>query len=947
MRDEFEQAIGEGFRVVKQARENTETTSTTETAQKNTGLTDGVKMSAKENRQGNNPFRTVFAKLGLDKLSEKLGDLFPLSANFETAISKDNTSLSNITISAHSTNRNTSESYYSATRRAIRENFPKGSKIAIEQVGVDAGINLKFADESISKASTGTEKQIILDIIPYVKDLLPHSRLLAVEKVRHTDNKKTSLFCYRLYNAYNRIETDVSNNIVKRQHAVVFTVVQNLDAADAYLVTDIRSIAPDSGHTANNSRSTRIQSNAPVATIAELYKIVKKIPRKNGGLLYSDSQKREYLFDYSETNDGKKYSLKADEVKQDISTTNTKAKQNADTNSTQNLEIETNEGYNRSVKRLPKWHTDLSKTQIKEVEKWLRQAGNPEHTRITDTVNWYKGRIDGKDLFVIYSTEAPDNPTILYEVKGENAIIERDILLDLLEDEENVKSVDGKPSFAQRVSEGSWMQNVNDSQHNFRDLGRGRNNQNVGVLPGQSQRNGSRAFRSVVENIFGKAEREGNSLNVKYNVKPQDNSSSNTNTKQNAQEGTKNILNFDYNELVSKPDMPLAEIDDSVKYDINKQTRKNIVRTAIKNAAAIGDTNSSGGVSVFVRDIDTDVILSTHGLQHGLDRRLQNNAAVVINAGKIMQNAIRINKLTPKSENVADSYVLLGAAKGKSGNLYIVEFVVNSFDNSVASVDVLYSVNAKKESAVLNAPAITESPLRITDSTISIAQLLDMSRRSFPDVLPESVLRHFDYDRRPGGAIGESALYSLKEDKDFQRKYERLLEINQSLREQFKITKFAKADKKALDAFTKKLLKDNFNDQDTDIKDAIAELFEYMANGEDGQPPIFSIFKLSNGVVKIYPLNKLYSLHLYFIMVYCICKRSRGLMDRAPDSGSGGWGFESLRVRHEKSLFCPLTEETFLCNKNSQNLCFGSFLLSFYKCRLHGIKAVSNFLSCE
>ena len=36
---------------------------------------------------------------------------------------------------------------------------------------------------------------------------------------------------------------------------------------------------------------------------------------------------------------------------------------------------------------------------------------------------------------------------------------------------------------------------------------------------------------------------------------------------------------------------------------------------------------------------------------------------------------------------------------------------------------------------------------------------------NFPDILPESVLRHYGFDRRPEGKLGESALYSLKRDR--------------------------------------------------------------------------------------------------------------------------------------------------------------------------------------
>ncbi len=258
----------------------------------------------------------------------------------------------------------------------------------------------------------------------------------------------------------------------------------------------------------------------------------------------------------------------------------------------------------------------------------------------------------------------------------------------------------------------------------------------------------------------------------------------------------------DYDSMIDRPDMHLTEIDDSVAYTADSKTRKAIVQKAIENATEIGSTNASGGVSVYVEDIGRDVVLSGNALKHGLDRRLQQNAAVTLQAGELLQNAILINELTPKQENAAESYVLLSAARGNKG-IYIVEFVVNQYDNVIMSMDLLYSLNAKKEPAVLNAPsptgnpltvtgssakpaallpAITENsatltgptmepavlnapgltgnPLLVTGSTISIAQLLDLASRNFPDILPESVLRHYGYDSRPDGRLGESALYS-------------------------------------------------------------------------------------------------------------------------------------------------------------------------------------------
>ena len=80
-------------------------------------------------------------------------------------------------------------------------------------------------------------------------------------------------------------------------------------------------------------------------------------------------------------------------------------------------------------------------------------------------------------------------------------------------------------------------------------------------------------------------------------------------------------------------------------------------------------------------------------------------------------------------------------------------------------MDVLYAVNAKKEpGALLPDVTGTDAPAILTDSAISIRSLLDYVNRYFPDVLPESVLRHYNHDRRPDGKLGENALYQRRDD---------------------------------------------------------------------------------------------------------------------------------------------------------------------------------------
>ena len=211
---------------------------------------------------------------------------------------------------------------------------------------------------------------------------------------------------------------------------------------------------------------------------------------------------------------------------------------------------------------------------------------------------------------------------------------------------------------------------------------------------------------------------------------------------------------YSYEALTRKPDMTLTPVDASIK-----RNRADIVYYALQNAVSVGHTNQNGNAVVYVDDIATEVIVPKRSLVHGLDRRANAQAPVLVKIGEVLKNSIRINELNPRADEVSNSYVLVGAAVSQDGTPYIASFVVNKYSNEVSEIDVLYSANAKKESAAF-LPKITENSATPTNSKVSIAQLLDFVNNNFPDILPESVLRHFGYKERPEGKIGESALFS-------------------------------------------------------------------------------------------------------------------------------------------------------------------------------------------
>lgn len=217
---------------------------------------------------------------------------------------------------------------------------------------------------------------------------------------------------------------------------------------------------------------------------------------------------------------------------------------------------------------------------------------------------------------------------------------------------------------------------------------------------------------------------------------------------------------YSYEELVKKPDMPVVDIGGAE--EVEGLTRKQIIDKAKENAQKVGKVdNELLYTSVHVDDTNTDVIITKDGLRHGLDRRLQANAGVTIHAGEILKNSVCINEIVSKKAGATGAYILIGAAENSTGNLYIVEFVVNRYSGELVTMDVLYSLNAKKEgTAVLNAPGVSRSRYR---STISISEILEYVNRKFPDVLSMDVLKHFGHTERPSGELGSSAVYSFSE----------------------------------------------------------------------------------------------------------------------------------------------------------------------------------------
>lgn len=137
--------------------------------------------------------------------------------------------------------------------------------------------------------------------------------------------------------------------------------------------------------------------------------------------------------------------------------------------------------------------------------------------------------------------------------------------------------------------------------------------------------------------------------------------------------------------------MSIANIDDSVTHN-----RTETVRIAKEKAKPFGYVDEEDNPFVHIKDTDSYVKLGTDGLRHSLNRTKGFIYPVTENIGEILSNSIRINELLPKDANANNTYVLIGTAQNKNGDLYLVRSIVNSYNNELASFDVLYAINTKK-----------------------------------------------------------------------------------------------------------------------------------------------------------------------------------------------------------------------------------------------------------
>ena len=268
-------------------------------------MPEGAQASFKEYT----PVREKLAKAELDKLSGKLGEQFPLSARFDSYMKNTSDVVSSPTIKADSVHKG-NKSYYKAAKDEFIKNYKKDETVNMAGTGIVAKLDTEVANESMSKRLNRGDEQVLLDIIPHAKDLIEGGKLFGIERIAHTGNKKSGLFAYRVYNAFDYETADPqTKTATTTPYVFVATVVQQYDGDSVvHIIRGIEVATYDRGKLGKSEESSAITGGK--YKVSHLYKYVNAVSRDNGGLMYTPQEDADYKFHYTETEDGRQYSFK-------------------------------------------------------------------------------------------------------------------------------------------------------------------------------------------------------------------------------------------------------------------------------------------------------------------------------------------------------------------------------------------------------------------------------------------------------------------------------------------------------------------------------------------------------------------------------------------------------------------------------------------------------------
>ena len=252
--------------------------------------------------------------------------------------------------------------------------------------------------------------------------------------------------------------------------------------------------------------------------------------------------------------------------------------------------------------------------------------------------------------------------------------------------------------------------------------------------------------------------------------------------------------NYTYDKLISKGSINVVPLQTrEIPTKGKKLDSSAIAREARKKASTLY-VQEAGGINraqkyVFVPDISANVLFQAEGIKHGLqgnstNASAQNTAAVTYDLADILRNSIAINELKGREHEpeVKLSYVLMGFARSQNGQGYLVRSTIDHYDRnksilaSVEIFDVIKGAKAKKiESEVMRDLSEKSGWLssNASDSSITVADLLEIVKDNYPEFLSKDVIKHYGLDTEQAPDV----VYSISRNDQPARNSSELLDL--------------------------------------------------------------------------------------------------------------------------------------------------------------------------
>lgn len=218
---------------------------------------------------------------------------------------------------------------------------------------------------------------------------------------------------------------------------------------------------------------------------------------------------------------------------------------------------------------------------------------------------------------------------------------------------------------------------------------------------------------------------------------------------------------YDYDTLIKKPDMKVTLIGEHEIPTKGKKLDKGKIVAESKKSANKLIYNGYEQNYVYVDDIKGNVLYSRDGIEHGLlgnktKTSTMETAEITYDLPEILRNSIVINERLARDErNPNGSYEMIGYGEKADGTGYIVKSIINKMDANksvladIEIYNVLKGARAKKIGVSSRAATLTNSgqlphSSRTSPNMISVAELLDIVKDNYPEILSRDVLRRFN-----------------------------------------------------------------------------------------------------------------------------------------------------------------------------------------------------------